>query len=257
MFHSTSLKGLRPTNEDVELIVLNMNGKNKKYAKINLYMLLDGHGGKEISKLSSKLLKHYFLKSSNSYPLSEQQINNIYSNVQKIIIENPEFNGKSCGSTALILIHYNASNIQVINLGDCRAVLSLKGFSIPLTTDHKPNESNEIMRIHNVNNCTNNKREIYHDGYTWRIGDLSVSRSFGDLDNTPHITHIPEIFDFRLNNYINFIILGCDGLWDVVSNYEAVNFIKNNNNKNKAYALANYAIKKGSTDNVSIIIIYI
>ena len=66
-----------------------------------------------------------------------------------------------------------------------------------------------------------------------------------------------------------FIIIGCDGLWDVMSNQDVTNFILNkmneikisnmyrNSESNIAFLLADYAIKKGSTDNISIIIIFL
>ena len=70
-----------------------------------------------------------------------------------------------------------------------------------------------------------------------------------------------------MNN--KFIILACDGLWDVISNQDACTFILNllnSNNKlenmnrhspkNYAQRLAEYAIESGSTDNVSVIIIF-
>ena len=62
--------------------------------------------------------------------------------------------------------------------------------------------------------------------------------------------------------------MACDGLWDVVSNQDAVNFVLMNsydkslkrrikNNVNIAKKLAEYAYNKGSTDNISVIIIFL
>jgi protein phosphatase 2C len=112
--------------------------------------------------------------------------------------------------------------------------------------------------------------KIYYDGYDWRISDLSVSRAFGDIDAFPYVTHKPEIFKYKLKKNDKFFILACDGLWDVISNQDACNFVLqklnetskistiNGNSKNNiAQALAEYAIKNGSTDNVSIILIFL
>jgi len=54
--------------------------------------------------------------------------------------------------------------------------------------------------------------------------------------------------------------MACDGLWDVMSNQEVVDYILEEFDKlkkNKAADMALYALKKGSTDNVSVIIIEI
>jgi protein phosphatase 2C len=184
-----------------------------------------------------------------------------------------------CGCTALVTIRFMEQgiyNLQVINLGDCRAVLSRKGLAIPLTKDHKPNWPDEKKRIDAVNQKHQKKNEIYNDNGDWRVGDLSVSRSFGDKDNTPQVTHIPDSYCYQLINDDEFIIMACDGVWDVMENHEATNFVrdhKNNNNikcyniprkyppsgqntNNISRMLAEFAIAKGSTDNVSVIVIF-
>ena len=134
---------------------------------------------------------------------------------------------------------------------------------VQLSKDHKPNSYEERLRIEKLNG------NIYFDGFDWRISDLSVSKSFGDMDALPYVSHKPDIFKYKLNKNDKFIILACDGLWDVISNQDACNYVldnisksdistNNNSNskKNIAFNLANFAISNGSTDNVSIIIIF-
>jgi len=167
--------------------------------------------------------------------------------------------------------------IQVINIGDCRAVLSQKGLAIPLSKDHKPDWPDEKRRIYEVNRANGTDEKVHFEDQAWRIGDLSVSRAFGDLDNVPFVTHIPEIFTYVLNNNDKFIIMACDGLWDVVHSETAVNFVTDHLLKNSATytynipnrypphndqsgnniarKLADYALACGSTDNVSVLIL--
>ena len=103
--------------------------------------------------------------------------------------------------------------------------------------------------------------KIKFDGADWRIKDLSLSRAFGDLDTYPYVTHKPEIFRVRLNKKDKFIIFACDGLWDVVSNSGAVRFvnklIKSKYTGNISKKLAEYAIKQGSHDNVTVSILFL
>ena len=169
------------------------------------------------------------------------------------------------GSTALITIFFKKNdriNYYVLNAGDCRSVINNKhNIGLPLTKDHKPNINEEKQRIEKIGG------ELEFDGVDWRISGLSVSRSFGDMDALPYVTHKPEIFKYSLKKSDKFMILGCDGLWDVLSNQDAVEFIDNyynkditlmsgHSNNNISYQLANHAINKGSYDNVSIIIIF-
>ena len=103
-----------------------------------------------------------------------------------------------------------------------------------------------------------------------RINGLSVSRSFGDLDAKPHVSHIPDIYDYMINpEKDKFMILACDGVWDVLSNQDAVDYIlylmdkiKVSSNcstrslKNIANLLGDHAIEMGSQDNISILIVW-
>ncbi len=54
------------------------------------------------------------------------------------------------GTTAIVLIRYRElihEKIQVINLGDCRAIMSSGELYIPLSVDHKPDSYSEKIRI--------------------------------------------------------------------------------------------------------------
>jgi protein phosphatase 2C len=66
------------------------------------------------------------------------------------------------------------------------------------------------------------------------------------------------------------VIIGCDGVWDVLSSQDAVNFVikeimtvpshtenyHTHNSRNIAKKLGEYAIKKGSGDNISLVILF-
>lgn len=282
--HRTSQCGLRESNEDVEKYHLNLlpNGHpiNPNYAPIDFFVICDGHGGRLVAEYVVSRLENFFMKKDRSYPLSNNYICQIYDNIQRELVEHPYKIAKMCGCTALVIIRYldifKKENIQVINVGDCRAVLSRKGLAIPLCKDHKPFWPDEKRRIEMVNKEQGTNWKIHYDAGDWRIGDLSVSRSFGDLDNIPFVSNTPDVFRYRLRVDDEFIIIACDGLWDVLQNHEAVNFVRdhlNNNHieyynipyrypsvetantKNIARKLASYAIARGSMDNVSIFII--
>ena len=284
--HKTSLCGLRPSNEDAEGYKMNLtsdgNPKNPNLAPIDFFVVCDGHGGSEVAKFVVPILEKQIMMKNNSFPLPYGYIKEIYNNIQDSLIKHPKKIANACGCTALVVIRYldekGYPNIQVINIGDSRAVLCRSGLAIPLCKDHKPFWSDEKRRIDYVNKKYNKNLQIHYDAGDWRIGDLSVSRAFGDLDNTPHVTHIPESFNYQLIPEDEFIVLGCDGLFDQLQNHEIINFVRdhyNNNNtelydiadkyptdeiiqtKNIARKLAEFAICSGSTDNVSILIVFL
>jgi serine/threonine protein phosphatase PrpC len=265
--HSCSLKGFRNQNEDKHNIVLNENKKNRKINNINFLSVFDGHGGKFVSKFLHDNLSNYFLDKRIKYPLSKKYVNKVFNHIQNVLKNKYQNKAYHCGSTCLVVIKFNKDKnkyINVMNTGDSRSILCRNNTAISLTKDHKPHWPEEKRRIEKLNG------RIYFDGDDWRINDLSVSRAFGDIDAHPFLTHIPELFRYKIDKNDKFIILACDGLWDVVTNQEAVNFILENcydhklekrvSNKKKvniAKKLANYAISKGSTDNITIIVSFL
>lgn len=267
--HSVSLRGKRDQNEDAHNIIFNQKiTENEKIYKtnVNMFGVYDGHGGKYVSKCLAKTMPQLFLKNNQQFPLSSKYITDAYNHIQSSFKKKWFKLTNYCGSTCLIVFHYKLKNetfLQVLNTGDSRCVLCRDNFAMTLTKDHKPNWPEEKTRIEALGG------KIYRDyGDDWRIGDLSVSRAFGDINAEPYVTCLPEIFKYKLTNDDKFIIIACDGLWDVLTNQEAINFVisrafdingnkkKEITNQNIAKSLAEYAIKKGSTDNVTVIIVF-
>ena len=273
IINSTSLQGKRPSNEDREIIFKNLDNSNKNFHNINLYAVFDGHGGDSVSSYLEKEYTKYFVKKTAPHPKIKKDryqkyICDSYNHIQTKLKNEYKNLANSTGTAALSLIHYKEgkkNKIYAINLGDCRAVLCNKfKLAVPLTKDHKPDNYEETIRIEKLGGVI-----VRSPGDDPRIEGLSLSRALGDLDTKPYVSHIPEIHRYELDVRDEFLIIGCDGLWDVFENQQAVNFILNklhNMNKsdikdnmsninNIAYLLACEAIRRGSTDNVSVIIV--
>jgi serine/threonine protein phosphatase PrpC len=256
---SASKQGMRRTNEDAHSVVLNLNN-TKGLAPVNYMAVFDGHGGNQVSHYLADKMRLYFMK-KEYYPFRQKYINNVCENLQNMIKNIPQ--AKNCGSTCAAVLCYEKEKsmyLTVINVGDSRCVLCRNNLGIPLSIDHKPHWIAETRRIEKLGG----KIELaYRDDP--RIMGLSVSRSFGDISATPYVTHKPEITGYKLTKNDQFIVIGCDGLYETLSNQDVVNFVLENyydkNNKpikriNIADMLATHAIKKGSTDNVSVIVAF-
>src|SRR5579872_6718342 len=258
-----SLRGDRKSNEDSHNITLGMDDTENKYAKINFYGIYDGHGGKFVSNFLSNHIHHFFVDKNVKYPLSKQYVNDAYNIIQNILFTKYEKKATDCGSTCLIVCHFKVGNdnyLNVLNTGDSRCVLCRNNLAIPLTKDHKPDWPEEYARIIKLGG------QIKKDGNTYRINDLSVSRAFGDKESSKYVTHIPDIYKYKLKSTDRFMIIACDGLWDVMSSQDAVNFVlKNcydadmkriNFNVNIAETIAQHAIEKESGDNITCAVVF-
>ncbi|MBA0807057.1 hypothetical protein Gohar_022885 [Gossypium harknessii] len=92
---------------------------------------------------------------------------------------------------------------------------------------------------------------------TWRVGGvLAVSRAFGDRHLKQYVVADPEIQEEKIDNSLEFLILASDGLWDVVSNEEAVAMIKPiQDPEQAAKQLMQEAYQRGSADNITCVVV--
>lgn len=132
------------------------------------------------------------------------------------------------GCTAVVAVK-KGNELYVANAGDSRGVLSRAGKAIPLSEDHKPAHETERSRIIAAGGFLS---EI---GGVCRVnGNLNLSRAIGDLKYKNNselpakdqiITAQPDIRKITLTPEDKFFVLACDGVWDVMSNQEVVDFI--------------------------------
>jgi serine/threonine protein phosphatase PrpC len=116
--------------------------------------------------------------------------------------------------------------IYVANAGDSRSIAcSLKGECLELSKDHKPDNKGESERIKKAGGTINAGRIN---------GNLNLSRAIGDLEykgdkslapEDQMVTANPDIVKIK-NDGISFIIMGCDGIWEVKSNIEMAEWIR-------------------------------
>lgn len=256
--HFTSVKGRRDSNEDRHNIILNIDGDNKKINPINFFGIYDGHGGSWVSTYLEKNISEYYLNKKFIPPFLSEYHNQVFQIIQSQLLKNSNSYGYLMGSTCLLNIMYkfeDSIHMNIVNLGDSRLVIvNNNGTTKQITTDHKPDDPKEKIRLETMGG------DIYRDSEgTYRIGDLSLSKSFGDGDNAPYISQIPDIFYRKISLETKYIVMACDGLWDVIKSEDIgkiiEEIIKITNTDNIAVELAKYALEKNSTDNISVIVI--
>jgi protein phosphatase 2C family protein 2/3 len=129
------------------------------------------------------------------------------------------------GTTAVtILIKDN--KLYCANVGDSRAVGCIKGVAEPLSLDHKPNNPEEIARIQKAGGWVEYNRVNGNLALSRALGDFVFKRNTGMKAEEQMVTAFPEVETRTLNEDWEFIILACDGIWDVVTNEEAVEFVR-------------------------------
>jgi len=199
-------------------------------------------------------------------------------------------------------VFIRGKRLLIANVGDSRAVLCRNNKVIDLSIDQTPERKDENERITNAGGTITISSEINLSNLykinpellneikipqrlansvgfidVYRIfGDLSVSRAIGDKPYKGTFKNLfwnknfkedlvistPEINEIELTPDDEFIIMACDGLWDVFSSEEAVDYVKDALSygfqpKQIVKNLGQEALRLGSQDNVTVIIIFI
>ncbi|KAF9637579.1 Protein phosphatase 2C manganese/magnesium aspartate binding site [Lasiodiplodia theobromae] len=138
--------------------------------------------------------------------------------------------------------------LYTANVGDARIVLCRKGRALRLSYDHKGSDENEGRRIANAGGLILNNRVN---------GVLAVTRALGDAYMKDLVTGHPYTTETVIQpDQDEFIILACDGLWDVCSDQEAVDLVRNVKDPQAASkTLVDHALSRFSTDNLSCMIV--
>lgn len=186
----------------------------------------------------------------------------------------------------------NSITIHCANAGDARIVLSSstarladstsesaneksESKAVRLTHDHKATDPDEISRIESSGGMMLRGRVL---------GVLAVARSLGDhglkefVIGRPFLSSMTVEVDGKLTDtnsakspYTDgeFLIVACDGLWDVVGDQEAVDLVRNfvndtssiHSSKNRRDKVARFlideALRRGSTDNITVIVYWL
>ncbi|PKS13326.1 hypothetical protein jhhlp_000097 [Lomentospora prolificans] len=138
--------------------------------------------------------------------------------------------------------------LYTANVGDARIILCRAGKALRLSYDHKGSDENEGRRISNAGGLILNNRVN---------GVLAVTRALGDAYIKDLVTGHPYTTETVIQpDADEFIIIACDGLWDVCSDQEAVDLVREIEDPNEAAKLlVDHALNRFSTDNLSCMIV--
>ena len=132
----------------------------------------------------------------------------------------------SIGCTAnVVMLDYAASKIYVANAGDSRSVMGKGGNCVPLSFDHKPENEEEIARIEAAGSVVTEGRVDGHLNLTRALGDLKFKKKEGLTPEQHPITANPDVFEYEFSTDVDFILIGCDGVWETKSNEEMVEWV--------------------------------
>ena len=207
---------------------------------VDLYGLFDGHGGKKMAVHGSAFVTEAFVEGLSGFGKDFMKVT--IRRLERVLRQT-----RFRGGTTLALAMYNGSKIVTGHVGDTRAIVVRENGEISFSTvDHKPSQRKEYERIHKQGG------KIV-DG---RInGILAPGRSVGDFGIVGN-TAKPEAHIYATSSGDKWLIIACDGVWDVMNN-EMVGMLakKAASATRLAYDIRNMACVLMSSDNISVIVV--
>lgn len=279
----SSMQGLRRHMEDQYIM-------DEFFDKHTLVAVMDGHAGEGCAQFASVKLVELLeatetwneycnakdKTSENSIDLLSRALVQAYIDLDVAFLESDFMDGSGCTCVCAII---TPTHIVCANVGDSRCVIGTDGYTISMTDDHKPTNPEEQHRIMKAGGFVKFGRVN---------GELAMSRAIGDYQYKENsqlqlteqlVICIPDISVHKRSDSDELIVLACDGVWDVMSNSEAIsylsgvvmtkkaieNYVDEDNldsmtdeeltSQDLAEALIDLALESGSTDNLSAIIV--
>lgn len=149
------------------------------------------------------------------------------------------------------IIQKHRRMLYTANVGDLRIILFRNGQAYRLTYDHKASDINEINRIRENGGLIMKNRVN---------GVLAVTRSLGDSYMKNFVVGKPFTTSTEINSDDEFMILACDGVWDVISDIKACHVVKQsldefNDPQLAAKTLCQIAMDNSTTDNITVMVV--
>ena len=235
--------GNRKTMEDYTKIIDNFQGEKNKL----FFGVFDGHGGGEVARIAKEKLPDIL---ANILSDSKFTIENALTTSFKKTDD--EFKiYENVGTTACIIYITNEKDKRVIfsaNVGDSRTVLVKNKEAKRLSYDHKCSDVKENERIKHSGG-------IIFGGRVF--GQLALTRAFGDFGLKNYgVCPIPYISKTIIEDDDKYIVMGSDGIWDVIDEDLVYTLSLNIKNADEfCKILVKNALSLGSTDNISCIVV--
>jgi len=221
-------------NQDRAVIKYNLQGD----PDMSLFGVMDGHGefGHTVAQFVKTELPLYLSAEKN---LKSDPIVSITSAVRKLCakLAKAHINIAFSGTTLVFAVKIK-NMLYSANVGDSRCVLCTAtedGYKVtPLSFDHKPSDPLEKQRIlaagGRVETLPGPPGEDCGPYRVWLaevdIPGLAMSRSVGDeVSQTVGVISVPDIITHQLGDQDQFIVLASDGVWEFISNEEAVDMV--------------------------------
>jgi protein phosphatase PTC1 len=234
--HYVSDIGFRPTMEDRHVLEVRPG--------VGLFGgVYDGHGGTEAAEILAASLHEAFFAALDAGMQPLEAFRQAYRSVEARLQE------VESGATAAT-VFLRRDELSFAHVGDAEILLVRAG-PIALTRPHRVDDPTEQSRILRAGG------EI-SGGYVVRgLRGLMPTRSFGDSYFRPvGVMALPTVGERRLGSGDRFLVVACDGLFDVLGGVEIAQvLLKSAGAREGGELLRDEVLARGGTDNLTMVVI--
>ncbi|XP_032883303.1 protein phosphatase 1A isoform X1 [Amblyraja radiata] len=264
----SSMQGWRIEMEDAHTAIIGLPHGLEAWSFFAVY---DGHAGSQVARYCCEHLLGHITSTLDfkvSEDLTDLTVEKVKSGIRTGFLQIDEHmrtisekrHGSDRSGSTAVGVMLSPKHIYFINCGDSRGLLCRNGQVHFFTQDHKPSNPLEKERIQNAGGSVMIQRVN---------GSLAVSRALGDFDykcvhgkgpTEQLVSPEPEVYEIERRDNDQFIILACDGIWDVMGNEEICEFVKSrlevsDDLEKVCNQIVDTCLYKGSRDNMSVVLI--
>lgn len=204
-----------------------------------LFGVFDGHNGANVAKYCGLHLSDHFhscapeLLERGQYA---EVLGRTYLDIDGTLKNNLGYEEGGCTAVTVLVIN---KTLYCAGAGDARAIIVRHDGSVEaLSEDHKPTRASEIERVKAAGGTVENGRVNGMLAVTRAIGDFTCKRdesrsledqvitAKADVTTTSAVGKNPgPVGDVSSPTRTHYLVLACDGIWDVITNDQAGEFV--------------------------------
>ncbi|KAI9922536.1 hypothetical protein PsorP6_002398 [Peronosclerospora sorghi] len=270
-FGLATMQGWRTGMEDAHVAELKPVGLPHG---CSLFAVFDGHGGRQVADLAAERVTKQLANAMKTGVFPDDKAEgadpdkigkamreaflSLDQNIRDTFEKNYVSNHSGCTAIAALI---TPTHIIVANSGDSRSIMAKDGRTVEMSFDHKPINAEERKRIQNAGGLVRGNRVN---------GDLAVSRALGDFSykarfdlpaEKQQVSAEPDIEIQKIDKTEEFLVIACDGIWDVMTNDDLCANIRQLMSNGEtdlrliAEEILDSCLRAGSRDNMSIVIV--
>lgn len=232
IFGVSSMQGWRISMEDAHATVLDLQALNRKGKptpadkRLSFFGVYDGHGGDKVAIYTGDNL-HKIVAKQEAFKEGDlkKALQDGFLATDRAILSDPKYEEEVSGCTASVGL-ISKDKIYVANSGDSRTVLGIKGRAKPLSYDHKPQNEAEKARIQAAGGFVDFGRVNGNLALSRAIGDFEFKKSAELPPEQQIVTAFPDVEIHDISEDDEFLVIACDGIWDVQSSQAVVEFVR-------------------------------